>query len=248
MSQDPNDDWSNIEPVIIDRNIFMDNGCDCGPGTWAGGSVIDVGWNIDISNSLFAQNYTQSNDGISGFIIRNGPQVAGAEMTMVNNTIVRNQLRNQNGSVNTDGSPISAFGGSEVTIFNNIIWDNESNQVFSFSGDVGINEDYNNLEDLTGQQFGANTLSEEPRFADPENGNYRLGATSPLIDKGTYSFMGHNAPIKDVRGYYRKETPDIGAYEAGASKYILTLADDIEENKDTTFVNLSQELGGHYEL
>nr|MCS5645778.1 fibronectin type III domain-containing protein [Candidatus Neomarinimicrobiota bacterium] len=49
MGQDPQDDWSNIEPVIIDRNIFMDNGCDCGPGTWAGGSVIDVGWNIDIS-------------------------------------------------------------------------------------------------------------------------------------------------------------------------------------------------------
>ena len=240
--QDPNDSWSNIEPVIINRNIFMDNGNDCGSGTWSGGSVINVGWNIDISNSLFARNYTKSDGGISGFVIRLEPQTPGAEMTMVNNTIVRNQLKNQNGSVITDGSPIAAWGGSEVTIFNNIIWDNQSNLVFSFPGDVTVNEDYNNLEDNSGQQFGANTLSENPRFVNPDNDNYRLGATSQLIDKGTQSFMGHNAPIKDVRGYYRIETPDIGAYEAGASKYILTLADDITEDKDTTFVSLGQEL------
>ena len=233
--QDPNDSWSNIEPVIINRNIFMDNANDCGPGTWAGASVINVGWNIDISNSLFARNYTKSDGVISGFVIRNEPQTLGAEMTMVNNTVVRNQLRNQNGSVITDGSPIAAWGQSEVTIFNNIIWDNQSNQVFWFPDDVTVNEDYNNFDDNSGQQFGANTLSEKPRFVNPDNDNYRLGATSPLINKGTYSFMGHNAPIKDVRGYYRIETPDIGAYEAGASKYILAIADDIVEDEDTTF-------------
>ncbi|MDP6610786.1 MAG: choice-of-anchor Q domain-containing protein, partial [Candidatus Marinimicrobia bacterium] len=237
--QDPNDSWSNIEPVIINRNIFMDNANDCGPGTWAGASVINVGWNIDISNSLFARNYTKSDGVISGFVIRNEPQTLGAEMTMVNNTVVRNQLRNQNGSVITDGSPIAAWGQSEVTIFNNIIWDNQSNQVFWFPDDVTVNEDYNNFDDNSGQQFGANTLSEKPRFVNPDNDNYRLGATSPLINKGTYSFMGHNAPIKDVRGYYRIETPDIGAYEAGASKYILAIADDIVEDEDTTFVNLA---------
>jgi len=68
------------------------------------------------------------------------------------------------------------------------------------------------------------------------------------IDAGALSFTGgYNAPIKDIRDYYRVGTPDLGAYEAGASKYILTMADDIAEvdrdfSGDTTFVKFSQAL------
>ena len=39
-----------------------------------------------------------------------------------------------------------------------------------------------------------------------------------------------------IRGYYRVGLPDIGAFESGASKYILAIQDDIVGDKDTTFV------------
>ena len=53
---------------------------------------------------------------------------------------------------------------------------------------------------------------------------------------------GKTITIKDIRNYYRVGLPDIGAYEFGASKYILAMTDDITEDKDTTFVELDQEL------
>ena len=86
-------------------------------------------------------------------------------------------------------------------------------------------------------------MNANPNFKNPSNGNYQLSMSSQAIDAGAYSFPGdYNAPIADIRGYYRVGTPDLGAYEAGASKYILAMADDITEDKDTTFVELSQEL------
>ena len=46
-------------------------------------------------------------------------------------------------------------------------------------------------------------------------------------DAGTEGQDQDRAPKVDHRGYYRLGKPDIGAYEFGASKYILDMVDDI---------------------
>ena len=116
------------------------------------------------------------------------------------------------------------------------------------SGDNnGIAHLYNNLIGKS-SKLGTDPVSGRPNFKNPSNGNYQLSMSSAAIDAGALSFTGgYNAPIKDLRGYYRVGTPDLGAYEAGASKYILTMADDIAEGDrdysgDTTFVKFSQKL------
>ena len=88
----------------------------------------------------------------------------------------------------------------------------------------------------------------DPRFKGEAIKNFELTPSSPAIDAGINSLPpgandelgGGNAPVFDIRGYYRVGTPDLGAYEFGASKYILAMAEDITEDKDTTFVELSQ--------
>ena len=72
---------------------------------------------------------------------------------------------------------------------------------------------------------------------------------SPAIDAGITEIENNlNAPKEDIRGFYRVGSVDIGAFEFGASKYLLSLSDDcstcqtISGNRDTTFVNLGQEV------
>ena len=82
--------------------------------------------------------------------------------------------------------------------------------------------------------------------------NFQLRPNSPAIDKGVQSwpdavtkgYGGNKAPVFDNRFYYRVGFPDIGAFEFGASKYLLALGDDIENNdtQATTFVKLSDQI------
>jgi len=80
----------------------------------------------------------------------------------------------------------------------------------------GLNEcfEYDNIGDLgsglsgtTGSPFSffENTLNELPHFVDPENGNFRLLSTSPLINQG--------GPVLGFNNQFEGIAPDIGAFE-----------------------------------
>ena len=154
-----------------------------------------------------------------------------------------NYGRNPTGDMNAQ--PL-AFWNANAVVFNNLIWGNNGDKGGVSMGenkDVKVN-DHNNIEVLWGNQddFGSNTMSVQPKFKNPSNENYQLSNASQLIDKGTKGIDGYNSPQVDIRGYYRVGEPDIGAYEAGASKYLLKLADDFDTNFDTTFVKLGQNI------
>jgi hypothetical protein len=103
---------------------------------------------------------------------------------------------------------------------------------------------YLNVDDEDGKSWfdGSTMITAKPKFRNPTTDDYRLSFTSALIDAGIASYGGESAPRVDLSDYYRIGTPDIGALETGASKYILAVDDDIAENKDTTFVKLDQEV------
>ncbi|MDG2397765.1 MAG: fibronectin type III domain-containing protein, partial [Candidatus Marinimicrobia bacterium] len=113
------------------------------------------------------------------------------------------------------------------------------------------NADYNYMlhQDIQILDGGGDVIG-DPRFKGEAIKNFELTPSSPAIDMGINSLPpgandelgGDNAPVFDIRDYYRVGIPDIGAFEFGASKYILAMVDDIAEDKDTTFVALGQEL------
>ena len=134
---------------------------------------------------------------------------------VVNNIIVGNYGQNSQG---LEISNVNVAGGSERI--------NASNNLFDFS--LG---------------FGENEFIGNPKFKNPSSQNYELQATSMAVDAGIRILPNdYPAPIVDNRGFYRVGNPDLGAFERGGSKYILDLADDLDENKDTTFVDRGQSI------
>ncbi|MBT5721336.1 MAG: fibronectin type III domain-containing protein, partial [Candidatus Marinimicrobia bacterium] len=238
--------WNDIHPIIIEQCIFVDNKSEVqNDNSWLGAAV-RVGWNTQIINSLFTDNYIQSNaqsgGGVSAVDFSFNENASAGEPinSLINNTIVGNYGTNASGSMQI---PPVSFWHSNAVVLNNIMWDNDGAQIGLNVGDLKYN-DHNNIEfwDQSNTFMGDNTFSHNPKFKNPSNGNYQLSNNSPLIDMGTFSAEGYNAPVVDIRGYYRVGTPDLGAYEAGASKYLLAMTDDIETDEDTTFVELGQEL------
>ena len=90
----------------------------------------------------------------------------------------------------------------------------------------------------------------DPQFKGAVVNNFQLRPNSPAIDKGFNSWISNvtkgynndNAPIIDNRGFYRVGKPDIGALEFGASKYLLSLEDDIDTPDTPIFVKLNQQI------
>jgi hypothetical protein len=70
-----------------------------------------------------------------------------------------------------------------------------------------VNEDYNDFfnSPLSAQVIsGGHSITADPKFADPANGNFRPGVTSPLIDAGNNSALPIDLTT-DLDGLPRRE-------------------------------------------
>ena len=225
-------DYSNIIPIKIDASIFKNNRSEVlNDNMWMGAAVL-IGWPTHITNSLFDGNFIQnkgSNGGGQTAVSYNfGDNVQGQlDNVFANNTVVNNYFSNSNSGTNNH-SPI-VFWHSNATVINNVVWDNPNGFVYFGEDDVKLNN-HNNLEnwDQNGTGYGPQTFSHDPKFKNVNNDNYQLSSNSLLIDAGTQEADGYLAPVTDLRGFFRVGKPDIGAFEVGASKYLLVLEDDIE--------------------
>ena len=224
-----NPDWglsqSEIKPIEIRENILKNNFSKVKNNTMWVNAVVYIGWNSKVINNLFLNNYiaAEENDigGGTSALAFSFNEGSVPITSVVNNTIVGNYGRNPTGDMNAQ--PL-AFWNANAVVFNNLIWGNNGDKGGVSMGenkDVKVN-DHNNIEVLWGNQddFGSNTMSVQPKFKNPSNENYQLSNASQLIDMGTKGIDGYNSPQVDIRGYYRVGEPDIGAYEAGASKYL----------------------------
>lgn len=136
--------------------------------------------------------------------------------TVTNNTIDDTPYAGIWHHVDTSpGKPVARF-----KLFNNTISDTP--QAF-FAPPPGPNNEflngYNNFYNTPPPNFGSwqegpGTISQAPMFADDANADYRLQATSPLVDTGNYLVPGGVSPL-DILGNARvnRAQVDIGAYE-----------------------------------
>jgi hypothetical protein len=101
-------------------------------------------------------------------------------------------------------------------------WVSENNVIFNNEVDI-----YEDRAVGTGTVRG--TLAIDPRFVDPDNGDFRLRQDSPLIDRGLTRYLGETDLAGNPRSAPRKvgdpAVADIGAYEYVPKGYTPTLAE-----------------------
>ncbi len=179
--------------ATITNNVIIGN-----TSEFAGGIQCDYGSTlVTIANNLIAGN---GGGGIGSF---------ATSILIANNTIVDNTATNSGAG----GIYFGAFSGNSTSA-NNIIAFNSS----------GIRQDYpmvtnrnncvfgNLTTNYDGLTPGPGDVSVNPQFANQAGGDYRLLATSPLINAGNNSWVVGGA---DLAGEVRVAgaTVDMGAYE-----------------------------------
>ncbi|MCI5115752.1 MAG: hypothetical protein D3921_13325 [Candidatus Electrothrix sp. AW1] len=160
-----------------------------------GGVYITTGRAV-ISNNLIADNIGSNYGGLYVYAHDYVEQVQ-----LINNTIVNNIGAREDSDA---GGVIVKLRGryiaGTVDIYNNIFWGNSGTRKGyelsvtkgSSSGPDSVLNVFNNVFDQEDTSFtdrktvknSADNLNTDPLFANPTNGNYRLSASSPVIDAG----------------------------------------------------------------
>jgi len=210
---------------------FTENKC------WGGGAAM---WNNRSSpvivNSLFARNAHAGSNGESGGIYIG----AGSGPLIVNCTFTENTANQSNGGAIF----IHPFNSASLPtrIYNSIFWNNSDTN--GVDTDIGADHSYSDpyagavvQHSMIEQGFdGDGNTSADPLFADPDAGDYRLGAGSSAIDSADSD--AYDGPLVDIAQVSRfLDDPssensgsgsltylDRGAYEFGSSSCPADLA------------------------
>jgi hypothetical protein len=169
-----------------------------------GGFAIDgAGNQVDAVGNVVTGNSADGNYGAGFLYSRNGPQASVETNTMSKNTTT---AAGGTGGLYCCGTP----GIAEIDA--NIFWQNTNYGIDMESADYSF--EYNDYGTATGTLTPNSTnFSVNPKFVDPDNGNFRLAGDSPLLGAypagsfSSYDLVGDHYPFP-VNGYF-----DIGAYE-----------------------------------
>ncbi len=127
---------------------------------------------------------------------------------MAHCTISGNRARKPDGT-SSEGGGINCFQ-SAMKLTNSIVWGNDPDEIYTYFYQGGsLDVAYSLVKD---GYAGDAVLGLDPRFVDPENGDYHLAEDSPCIDTGTSSA----APDTDIEGNPRPQGAghDMGAFES----------------------------------
>ena len=182
-------------PIYLSDLIIRNNHSSTGSG---GLRVIGAGSQFLLADCLIEGN---SSDVAYGA----GTIYSKATTTQLyNNTITRN--------TGAEGNPTYSGGlafGSQNTaqVSNNIFWGN-TNADFSLSSSTEmLSNDYGTI--VGTPLISSNNLSTDPVFVDPDNGDFHLSASSPLI---AYSILLEGTDL-DGNAHPASGKEDLGAYE-----------------------------------
>jgi hypothetical protein len=166
----------------------------------------------DNTAPVILTNNVIANNGCVGVIIHGNSQ----NVTITNNTISAGRY---------DGILVWGPTASASLIRNNIVTDSNFG-INAGDGGTIVRMDHNNAYGNRRGDYNydsalseANNISQDPRFVDAANGDYRLRFGSPSIDSGT----AVDAPDHDVLGTARPQGSglDMGAYEMSYPKIYL---------------------------
>jgi len=199
--------------VLIERNIFRDNSATSNGFSHAVGGLLAAtdGDSLIVRGNLFANN-SSPNEAAASFYSNN-------EIDVSNNTFVGNHSTD---ALLQTRFALDFFTVSGLMLSNNIFWGNAAgagefdiNLSGQFTHATLVNND---IETATGTAKSATgTLQVDPQFSG--NADFRLSASSPLIDAGVDTPPGGLGNL-DLDGSPRIDaaTVDLGAYE---SSYIF---------------------------
>jgi hypothetical protein len=196
---------SNSGGLLIEGNIIFGNGTDgLDHGIYMPSDDARIIGNIIFDNASYGiHGYaTPANMVIKRNIVLDhwasaGLILGGPENEVYNNVLVSNAT----GLLYFRGDSNNNIVQNNIIAFNDI----ESSVDTSFGAPMGNIDDYNGY--YPGQPDpkippGPNNIYEDPQFVDAENGDYRLQADSPYLDRGT-----------DIGDPFCGTAPDIGAFE-----------------------------------
>jgi len=220
-------------------------------GSGAGETIIEGKIRIDVSGPSSTPLTT-----ISGFTIQNsdvGIYCSGRKYIIKNNVIYgcsqtgiyldkSSQSTIQNNTIaNCTQNGIEVSDSDYVTIKNNIIVNNGGYGMFGYGSswypDINYNNVYNNTSgNYSGFTAGANDISIDPLFLDPDNADYHLHPSSPCIDAGDpfFIFNDPDGSRNDIGAFGGSEAKNI--YRYVPSGHSIQSAIDASDKDDTILV------------
>jgi len=146
-----------------------------------------------VTNCTFSLN--SANDGDGG-----GMGNDSSSPTVTNCTFSQNSAEDGGGMGN---------GASSPTVTNCILWGDSAGEIYNDKSKTTVT-----YCDVQGGYEGEGNIDADPKFVDPENGDYHLSDYSPCIGAG---IMAPSVPDTDIDGNPRPNppgsNPDMGAYE-----------------------------------
>jgi uncharacterized repeat protein (TIGR01451 family) len=172
-----------------------------------GGMLIDHSF-VTITNTLIADNTATNHEGAMRIIRTAAIPGPGSIVRIYNSIIANNNAANGRNGIFCSNSALG--------VVNSILWGHAGEDYWPSSNCGNNIFTYSDIETVI---TNTGNISNDPRFVDPDNGDYHLRPDSPCIDKGT----NESAPPTDWEGDPRPldgdldgiAITDMGADETG---------------------------------
>ena len=184
--------WGSSAP-IIDACLFDSN------AGYNGGALYADSGTLSITNTAFVRN--------TGEIYAGAFMTGGADIICTNCTIAQN--------VTLAWSGVMDSWGGTITLINSIVWDNEAPGLKDFGAKTPATVTRSIIAQSIGYTDGGGNIAAYPDFIDPDNGDFRIGQSSPAIDAA----LGSLAPLKDLALMSRLDDSFISNTGTGSPDY-----------------------------
>jgi len=229
------DNYADISGAGMFIRYGVSNVSNCafiGNSSGDGGGVACWSANLTLTNSLFSGNSAISDGGAIA--------CADGNSTVTNCTFAQN-------TADFKGGGIFCGVGSDVRVYNSILWDNTAdfgNQFYN-SGGIFVAD-----SSVLPGYLGSGCINEDPLFVDAngpdtitgtEDDNLRLKADSPCIDVGDANYPDPNYPT-DLDGRDRTvdgDCNDTDIVDMGAFEFTSAYYSDFDGDCDVEFIDYS---------